>query len=254
MTTPAAAAASPLPLFYREPQLVSAASHGAWRLKRGDLSFTQDAIAVPIVVGEFAATLRSFPILFTSGGDEAGPIALLGLDAENLFVNDGAWVEGAYVPAYVRRYPFGFIAHGDTFALGIDAASERIVRAGEEGMPLFENGAPSQLTKQTLQFCEAYRAEAAATRAFCQALKAKDLLIDRRADATLRNGRKLGVEGFQIVDAQKFAVLDAKTLAEWHPQGWLALIHFHLASLDRFDDLLARRSARDAVANPQDRS
>ena len=247
--SPTAPAPAPLPLFYKNPQLVSASVHGDWRLKPGDFSFAKDAIAVPIVVGEFTATLRNFPILFTSGGAEIGPIALLGLDASNLFVDDGKWTDAAYVPAYLRRYPFGFIAHPDGFALGIDAASERIVQSGEEGARLFDNGEPSQLTKQALQFCEAYRAESAATREFSQALKNKGLLIDRCADATLPNGRKLGIEGFQIVDAPKFKALDAATIIEWHHKGWLALVHFHLASLDRFEDLVARRGARDGETN-----
>ena len=36
------------------------------------------------------------------------PVAILGLrGAANQFVNsEGAWREGKYIPAYVRRYPF----------------------------------------------------------------------------------------------------------------------------------------------------
>jgi hypothetical protein len=243
--SPPSESTSALPLFYRDPQLISSATHADWRLKPGDVSFARDAIAVPIVVGEFTATLRNFPILFAAGGGEVGPIALLGLDRSNLFVADGTWSEGTYVPAYVRRYPFGFIAHRDGFALGIDVACERIVRSGDEGTALFENGKPADLTRQALRFCDAYRAEAAATRDFCQALQSKQLLIDRRADATLPNGRKLGLDGFQIIDAPKLARLDTGSIAEWHHKGWLALAHFHLASLDRFEDLLVRRGARD---------
>jgi len=246
MTTPSAnAAETALPLFYRDPQLISSVTHARWRLKPGDAAFAADAIAVPIVVGEFIAALRNFPILFTGGQGETSPIALLGLDATNLFVNEGEWAQGTYVPAYVRRYPFGFIAHGNGFALGIDTVSERIVRAGDEGAPLFTNGEPTDLTKQALQFCDAYRAETDATRAFCAALLSKELLIDRRADAVLPSGRKLGVDGFQIVDASKFGALDSKTVVEWHHKGWLALVHFHFASLDRFEDLVARRVAHE---------
>ena len=242
-----------LPLFYRDPQLLSSVEHAEWRLKDSDLSFAQDTPAVPIVVGEFTAAMRSYPILF-AGDEEITPIALLGLDQRNLSVTDGAWNEALYVPAYVRRYPFGFIAHENKFALAIDTASERLAKEGDEGVPLFDRDKPSEVTLQALRFCETYRNEALATREFCQALKAKALLIERRADATLPDGNQLGLGGFKIVDTPRFQDLDADTVAEWHRKGWLALLHFHLASLDRFSDLLARRSAlspKNDSADPQ---
>ncbi len=122
---------SGLPLFYRAPEPLSAAVHGAWRLKDGDVSFAADTPFVPIVVGELAASARSYPIVFAAGN--AQPIAVLGLERANLFVTNGAWAEDAYLPAYVRRYPFGFIAtaNPERFALAIDGASDRVVRTGE---------------------------------------------------------------------------------------------------------------------------
>lgn len=241
---------SNLPLFYRAPEPLSAAVHGAWRLKDGDVSFAADAPFVPIVVGELAASARSYPIVFAAG--HAQPIAVLGLERANLFVTDGAWAQDAYLPAYVRRYPFGFIAtvNPEGFALAIDTASDRVVRTGGDGVALFDEAAkPSATTKQALAFCEAFQSEVSATTAFAEALKANDLLIDRRADATLPDGRKLGLEGFQIVDAEKFAGLADDVVLDWHRKGWLALVHFHLSSLERFAALLTLQTAR-ASASP----
>lgn len=247
------AESSRLPLFYRDPQPLSSKVHANWRLKDGDAGFAAEAPYVPIVVGELAAAARCYPVVFAAG--DAQPTAVLGLERRNLFVEDGCWALDSYVPAYVRRYPFGFIAttNPDGFALAIDAASDRVVKGGDEGIRLFEDGEPAELTKQALAFCDAFRADANATRAFADALKASDLLIERRADATLPDGRKLGLEGFQVVDAEKFAKLDAGTIADWHGNGWLALVHFHLASLERFQSLLhrqARTSASDAATDP----
>lgn len=247
----ASAPPSSLPLFYRAPEPLSADVHGAWRLQDGDVSFAADTPFVPIVVGELAASARSYPIVFAAG--HARPIAVLGLERANLFVADGAWARDAYVPAYVRRYPFGFIAtiNPEGFALAIDAASDRIARTGGDGVALFDADAkPSAMTKQALAFCEALQSEASATTAFAEALKAKDLLIDRRADATLPDGRKLGLEGFQIVDAEKFAGLADDVVLDWHRKGWLALVHFHLSSLERFSALLTLQAARASAPPP----
>ncbi|MNE41518.1 SapC [compost metagenome] len=247
--------ASALPLFYRDPQPLSAAQHGAWRLKDGDVAFAAETPFVPVVVGEIAAAARSYPVVF-SAGEGAQPVAVLGLEQRNLFVAEGRWTDEAYVPAYVRRYPFGFIStiNPDGFALAIDAASDRVIRSGEEGAALFDGDQPSQLTQDAMAFCNTFQGEAAATRAFGEALRAQNLLIDRRADATLPDGRKLGLDGFQVIDTERFANLDEAVVLDWHRRGWLALVHFHLASLERFGALLTLQAQAAATAEPATKS
>ncbi|WP_292225339.1 SapC family protein [Brevundimonas sp.] len=232
-----------LPLFYSQPQPLSPALHADWRLKDGDAAFAAQTPFVPVVVGELAAAARTYPVVF-AGGD-AQPLAVLGLEQRNLFVDAGQWAKDAYVPAYVRRYPFGFIAttNPEGFALAIDAGTDRVDQTGGEGAPLFDEGQPTDLTRQALAFCDAFQGEAAATNAFAKALTTEGLLIERRADATLPDGRKLAVGGFQIVDADRFAALPDATVVDWHRKGWLALVHFHLASLERFSVLLDRQQA-----------
>ena len=235
------------PLFYSAAEPLSAQAHGSWRLRSGDYRFAAETPFVPIVAGEVVQAAHSYPIVFGKG--DAHPIAIMGVERENLFVSDGRWAEDAYVPAYGRPSPFGFIATVNPagFVLAIDSDADRVVREGEEGTPLFEDGKPAELTRQALAFCDAFQGEAAATRAFADALVAEQLLVDRRADVTLPDGRKLGLEGFQIVDMDKFADLPDDRVLEWHRKGWLALVQFHAASLDRFPALLARRMARPAV-------
>ncbi|MES2696694.1 MAG: mannonate dehydratase, partial [Verrucomicrobiota bacterium] len=46
-----------------------------------------------------------------------------------------------------------------------------------------------------------------------------------------------------LYDPAKFAALDDATVLAWHKNGWLALIQFHLASLDHFNTLLVRQGA-----------
>lgn len=243
-----AAAAARLPLFYRRPVPLSSVDHADWKLKSADYGFAADTAFVPLVLTEIPSAARTYPVVFA--GEGAAPLALTGLERTNLFVTDGAWTEEAYVPAYVRRYPFGFLATGDgkSFVLALDVEAEGVLSSGEEGRPLFEDGKPAELTRQALAFCDAFQGEAAATTAFAEALKASGLLIDRRADVTLPDGRKLGVDGFQIVDAEKFAALDDAVVLDWHRKGWLALVQFHLASLDRFAALLALQAGKAPAA------
>ncbi|MBM0106364.1 SapC family protein [Steroidobacter sp. S1-65] len=234
------------PLFYRQPVPLSSVTHASWRLKGGDVAYASDTNALPVMVGEFGAAAHSYPLVFAA--KDASPVALVGLQQLNVFVSDGKWSEGHYIPAYVRRYPFVFIhvEDQDRFVLAVDAGSERIVRQGEEGVPLFDNGAPTDVTKQALEFCRAFTGEHRATSAFSAALRAQGLLTARHADVVMPNGRKLSLSGFEVVDAEKFAALPDAVVVEWHRKGWLRLVNLHLASLDRFTDLLSRQSARDS--------
>lgn len=246
----APAGAPMLPLFYRALQPLHSTAHADWRLKPGDASFAAETPFLPIMASEIASAARSYPVVFAA--DSAQPVAVLGLERRNLFIEDGRWTQDDYIPAYVRRYPFAFVGtfQPDGLALAIDKGSDRVAEDGTDGEPLFVDGQPSDLTKQALEFCAAFGRDAELTRMFCEALREKYLLIDRRADATLPDGRKLGLDGFQIVDAKKFAALDEETVVAWHRQGLLALVHHHLASLERFTVLLNRQTLRLAVEAP----
>ena len=60
-------------------------------------------------------------------------------------------------------------------------------------------------------------------------------------------GREFNLNGFLVVDVEKFVALPEATVIEWHRSGWLALIHQHLMSLGRFNDLTRRQVERLAA-------
>lgn len=239
-----------LPLFYADPVPLAAGRHGNSCLLAGDAGYTAQASAIPLVLADFTGASRHYPVLFTSG--EVAPVALVGLERDNLFVDEGRWADGVYVPAYVRRYPFVLVEAGDKsgFGLTIDQASALVAPDGEAGEPLFDDAKPSPVTQRVLEFCRLFNLEFTATQAFCEAVGEQQLLVERKADVTLPGGRKLGVAGFQVVDPKRFAKLSEEKVVAWNWSGWLALFHTHLASLTRFADLLARQGAREAASMP----
>ena len=101
------------------------------------------------------------PIIFV--GDEKLPIAVMGLNAgENMFLrDDGLFEAGAYIPAYIRRYPFVF-ANDDAakqMVLCIDRAAEFVVDKDSD-LPFFEaDGQPSEYTKNCIEFCNNFEIE-----------------------------------------------------------------------------------------------
>jgi hypothetical protein len=224
------------PLFYQRPEILSATAHATWRVKPGGVGFTAQANWVPIMASEFVAAGQSFPLIFA--GPEHVPVAVLGLAQGNRFVKGEDWQADAYVPAYIRRYPFVFAQVEGGFALAIDADAHNVVKSGTEGEALFADGKPTAFTQQVAQFCEMFTRESATTQAFVKLLQSQDLLVPRTVNIALPQETRPALTGFSAVDEAKLAKLPDALVAEWHRNGWLALIYAHLGSLVRFRTLL----------------
>lgn len=245
MTTTTAPAPAVLPPFYARPLLLRAPEHAGLGLRlAGDLAFAAAAPAIPLVTGEFALAARHYPIVFSSD-DDAMPLAVTGVaGGRNLFVEDGRWRPGTYVPGYVRRYPFIAIAGADggPVMLAVDEACPRVVPAGEDGVePFFTpDGQPTELSRNAIALCEAYAIEHERTRAFARALLDNNLLVERQVQIRYNNqpadsapGARIPdaqVRGFRLVDEAAFRALSADVLAAFHASQWLDLIVLHLAS------------------------
>jgi hypothetical protein len=231
------------PLFYARPRVLQPALHGSKSLAAAtDLRFAAATNAVPLVAGEFAAAGRHYPIVFTAQAP-AHPVAIVGLrPQQNLFVDGaGQWHAGCYVPAYVRRYPFVFLAHdgGATLTLCIDEAAPHLVEGTER--PLFDaQGQATALTHDALVFCRDYEREHQDTTAFAQAVRSAELLVEHRAGVTLHDGRTLSLSGFQVIDEARFQALPDAEFLRWRRKGWLGLVYAHLASVGNWSALVDR--------------
>lgn len=227
------APATGLPLFYNKPTPLDSQKHAKYGMKKDfGLGYTKEVNAVPVNLIEFPQICHYYPIAFSPDGN-ATPVAILGLrDKENLFVNKkGEWQDNAYIPAYIRRYPFIFseMPGSDQLSLCVDMNDDIVMEKGEQ--PFFtEEGKPSDLSQNAMEFCKSYHAAAQATLEFSKALVAADLLIDRQADIALPDGKKISFSGFNIVDEAKLAKLDDKVFLEWRQKGWLPFIYAHLFS------------------------
>ena len=239
-----------LPLFYRSPRPLDKTRHADKSIAtKVDYSFAKATNSVPLNAVEFAFAMRRYPIVFTSA-TPVMPVAVLGLRSEqNLFLaDDGAWAPGCYVPAYVRRYPFIFLESADklTYTLCVDEASEMLVDG--DGQALFRDGEPSEFTESTLKFCSAFQGQAAATLEFASALKERGLLVENRADVSLKSGERLALSGFRMIDEAKFTGLADEVFLDWRQRGWLPLVYSQLLSMGNWQALIDRMGESNGAA------
>ncbi|PTW60068.1 SapC protein [Breoghania corrubedonensis] len=236
-----------LPLFYSAPEALSPERHGGLGLDPGqDVGFAARTQAVPITLAEFPAACRTYPIVFVGSGTPQ-PVAIVGLHQnENLFVEaDGRWADAAYVPGYVRRYPYILVREnsGENFALCVDRASPRLREGGE--MPLFVDGKPSEWTEKALEFCAAFQRQASTTEAFVKRLQEHDLLVPNQAQFTLKNGDTVRIADYMVIDERKLQALPDEVFLALRHEGVLAGIYCQLVSSQSWGDLARRAQVEE---------
>ncbi len=257
MTTTAPPGITGNVLFYSQPEPISPEVHGKMGVRSmdGPFGFAKAGHAIPLTVGEFPLAALTGPVIFV--GEEKMPIAVMGLNAgENMFLReDGTFEPAAYIPAYIRRYPFVF-ANDDSaqqMVLCIDRGAEFFAEQNPD-LPFFEaDGQASQYLKNCIEFCNNFEIERQRTLGFVQVLKDLDLFETKSAAFTPQNpdgtvGEPQKIAEFFGVSEEKLNALPAEKLLEIRANGALGQIYSHLISLAGWDRLIARALAKQIEA------
>jgi hypothetical protein len=243
-------------LFYSKPEPLSRELHGKIGLRRVEkpFGFAAKTNVVPLTVGEFPMAALSYPIIFA--GERYQPLAVMGIgQGSNLYVGaDGAFEVGAYIPAYIRRYPFVLAndqARGQ-LVVCIDRSSSLL---GEDcELPFFdEKGEATAYTNGCIEFCNNFETEGRRTEAFVNLLKELDLFEVKRATMTPANpdgtpGEPQPLAEYFAVSEEKLKALAPEKLMELIANGAVAQIYAHLTSLIGWDRLVALTMSRAAAA------
>jgi len=234
---------SALPLFYRTIERVNASRHRDLGLVAdGRPTFAAATNSVPLAVSEFAQAMMTYPIVFI--GDKMPlPVAILGLaDQQNLFVDgQGNWAKGAYIPAYVRRYPF-ILMRGDQekqLVLGVDTTSDLVERSAAR--PLFtEDGNQSEDLEKIIRFCTEFQRQMSMTEVLGRELVENDLLVERVANLKTPDGQEYRLGPYKQIDVEKLDKLPDEKFLDWRRRGILPLLHWHIGSQNTWSHLANR--------------
>jgi len=212
--------------------------------------------AVPISYSEYGIACRDYPLAFvsTDGGKHFAAVAVLGVaGGENLFLSAGKWDENAYLPAYVRRYPFCMAR----VTLDSVAQADRLICVektflSEEGESMFDaSGAPSERWKPIENLLREYEADLERGSELCAILADYALLEPFTLQANLKSGGAANLGGMYRVAEAKLEHLNAAQHKNLIKKGIMGRIYAHLISLENFARLLARKSQHAAPASVQ---
>ncbi|MBS1215309.1 MAG: sapC family protein [Proteobacteria bacterium] len=209
--------------------------------------FAPTTNAIPISYSEFAVACRDYPIVFTSNdeGKTFAAVAVLGLArAENLFVRDGHWQGGAYIPAYVRRYPFCMsrVRMNDVDQQQRLICIEKAYLA-DDGEKLFDaDGKPLARWAPIEKLLNEYEVDLERTREMCAILADYALLEPFTLQASTPGNAPFTLSGMARVDEKKLEFLNAAQMKNLIKKGIMGRLYAHLLSLENFQRLLARRA------------
>jgi hypothetical protein len=242
-------------LFYNTDKLaaLNPEQHGTFGIvPRTTTPFAGATHAIPLTVDEFAVAQRHYPIIFSMGGDPV-PLALVGLnEGKNLYVDaDGAWAPSAYIPAFVRRYPFMLVpnqALPGQLTLCFDPTSDVISADGEN--KLFDGTAPTETTKGILAFCEQFENAVGNTKLFMEELVKLDLLMDGEVKIEQPNMPQPAVyKGFRMISVEKFRNIRGDKARQLVQSGVMDLIYAHMFSLSLIGGLFERQQQQQQQIN-----
>ncbi|MDB5808529.1 MAG: sapC family protein [Betaproteobacteria bacterium] len=205
---------------------------------------------IPVSYTEFPIASCDYPLVFISAdeGKSYAPMLILGLAAQqNLFVMpDDTWDRRAYLPAYVRRFPFCMTR----VMLDGKEAPERVacvekIAINDKGEKLFDDkgqALPEWEQREKLLF--EFEADLGRTEEMCKLIAQHQLLEPFTMQATPNDGGEpMQLTGMFRVAEEKLAQLDGAVLKDLAAKGVLGRIYAHLISLDNFRRLLDRRAA-----------
>jgi SapC protein len=210
--------------------------------------------AIPISYTEFQLVARDFPIVFAGDGKTFNTVAVLGLNTgENLFVTDGKWADGVYVPAYARRYPFCMakvnvnrVERQDRLICVEKSALD------EGGEAMFDaEGKPTGKWQSLERLLGEYETDLARGAEMCAILADYGLLEPFTMQAKLnpeRGGGAMQMSGMHRVAEKNLENLNAAQIKNLIRKGILPRCYLHLLSLENFGRLLDRKAARGKPA------
>lgn len=221
-------------LFYKEPTVLEKEKHADLTFKReGHYGYASAMNSAPVAGVEFTQASHDHPILFVKN-EKSGfiPVVLLSLKKDGHDLGDD-W-SGLYVPAFIRRYPFGVTPEG---AIVFDKEAPHF---SGEGEAIFdENKEPTETLKQIVGFLRSVDTGYSETEEFCKALNEKDML--QPLNRALKFGeQQVNLTDLYKLDESKLYELDEKELHSWFAKKWIAWCHAHLHSLAALNDVAKR--------------
>ncbi len=209
-------------MFQAEPITRSKYGTLSWR-PFADWSFANDLESAPLTQTEVFAACKSLPFAFVKTEHGWGLAAILGVGQQkNLFVGpDGKWL-GAYVPAYLRGYPFSTVMQNDGQELLSAAIGTDRIGTDFPNRLFSEDGSFSKDFDKVVDFLRAVTADKAKTAAVCEQLATQGVITPWPIKF-INEAEERVVDGYYKLDEAALSALPGDVLKSLMESGALKL-------------------------------
>ncbi len=250
-------------LFYKKPEPLNSDVHGKLGITsdtKTPFAFAKGTQLIPITVAEFATSALCYPIIFA--GTERTPAVVMGLQKDhNAYIDaDGLMADGAYVPGFLRRYPFvPATNNGDQENLMVCIDREASVVTENPEQPFFVDGKPSDFTNRAIEFIQNYEMETQGARNFIKVMT--DLDLFETQDVTIPQQGEDGksvvqqkIGEFVGLSQEKLNKLPAEKIMELRDNGGLMAVYAQMLSQANWQRLVTQEMKNpaqgDAIGTP----
>jgi len=206
-----------------------------------DYSFLKKEIFIPLGFREIVKAVRFFPIFFVKNKKgEILPIALMGIEGKNLFIDSGGrFQKNIYIPAVIRAYPFGIAeVKGDPTRNPIIVDRNYLKKEVKKKDDFYISD--KQLTSKALEVVnllkETYE-DLELAKTILATLFSKGLLKNSRIDIKTSKGEFV-LENLLVVDRKEIKRLKDKELVKLYKQEYLDIIPLFRVGLENIDMLV----------------
>ena len=229
--------------------LLDNVAHADLRLRRvAGPEFGDPAGQVAVFLPELAQVQREYPVLFTRGDDgSATPIAILGLEPEELlFATNGQW-DARYLPALLRKGPF-LLSSGasDDPVVHVAVDHPKLTTETDGSDPLFlPHGGHAPALENALDALRMIHTSMGSTQAMAQALDNAGLIQPLALNVQVSDSKAVKFDNFHAILPEAIQDLSADAVAQLQSAGFLQPAILIAYSLGTLNDLIRRKRMRE---------
>ena len=205
-----------------------------------DFAQAKELTSAPITANEYYEACKSYPILFAKESNGTWfSLALFGVEKSNTFVEEnGQWRKNAYVPSFIRRYPFLFLEDNRQLVLTVDQTQIVEKSEAQENYFFEDDESHSPYLKKVLESLNQTQNFTLLTQEFIKTLDEFKLLEESGMKGKTAEGNDFSVGGFYIINEERLAKLNPKIQAKLCKKGYTPLITAHMISQSNIQHLV----------------
>ena len=224
---------------YKNVKILNPKEHSFFKFKAIDnLFFVKDMNIIPIGFSEIKLLCCDFPIVIVGEENNLTLAILTGHKKNSAIDENGQWIGGDYIPAFIKRYPFIFVENPEKKTLHFGFDMESGCFSSPEGEKLFDiNGNPSKTVTTFMKFLESYGKEMQLTTNILNAIYKLNILEQAQYNIKEEGKDEENIGGFMVFNKEKIAKLDRKSYVELAKNNWYEMIELEILSLKNIKNI-----------------